>query len=367
VAQMTRRQADPGRNRRGSAWRAVVLTVAGVVAVAAIAAITVTSLSRGGSSTAARGGSPGALVPKAGSGGRKAPVFPASSLAPAHGALFGAWVQASGYAGPGAEQAAVTAFEQAIGRNLGIDSLYVAWTGPMPMATIRWDLARGTVPMITWAAARTNQIEAGADDATIRAQAVSLKAVGHPVLLRWFPEMDLRQARADAVSPGAFVTAWRRIHTIFQRVGADNVRWVWCPDSQGFDHHTAQAYYPGDAYVDWTCADGYNWGPAHGGSWRSFEEVFAPFYNWGQSVGKPMLIGEFGTVEGKPGAKATWLAQAARVIQTRFPAIRAVVYFNSDHLNFGRYWNWKVTTSRSALTAFRDFAHDQYFSDMPPT
>ena len=80
-----------------------------------------------------------------------------------------------------------------------------------------------------------------------------------------------------------------------------------------------------------------------------------------------MLIGEFGTVEGAPGAKAGWFAQAGLAIRTLFPAIRAVVYFESDHRNFGRFFDWRVTTSRSALAAFRAFAHDPYFSARPPT
>ncbi len=49
-----------------------------------------------------------------------------------------------------------------------------------------------------------------------------------------------------------------------------------------------------------------------------------------------MLVGEFGTVEGAPGAKAAWFAQAGLTIRTLFPAIRAVVYFNSDHPDFGK-------------------------------
>ena len=80
---------------------------------------------------------------------------------------------------------------------------------------------------------------------------------------------------------------------------------------QALPSGTAQAYYPGNAYVDWICADGYNWAPElPGASWRSFQEIFAPFYRWGRSTGKPMVIGEFGTVEGAPGAKAAWFAQA---------------------------------------------------------
>lgn len=238
----------------------------------------------------------------------------------------------------------------------------------MLWAAVRWDLARGTIPMITWAAARADRVAAGADDSGIRAAALQLKALHAPVLLRWFAEMDLSQNRTYAVSPATFVAAWRRIHDIFRRAGATNVRWVWCPSSSGFARQTAQAYYPGNAYVDWVCADGYNWAPElPGTSWSSFREIFEPFYAWGLSVGKPMLIGEFGTVEGRAGAKAAWFTQADRAIRTQFPGIRAVVYFESDHQNFGRFFNWKVTTSRSALAAFRRFAHDPYFSARPPT
>ncbi len=299
---------------------------------------------------------------------QKIAVFPASSLAPAHGALFGASVQATGYSGPDAAQSAVAAFEHTVGRNLAINSLYAPWAGPMPWVTARWDLARGTIPMITWAGTSTRQIAAGADDATIRAQARQFKALRGPVLLRWLAEMNLGQNRADVGSPGAFMIAWRRMHRIFQRTGATNVRWVWCPNGIGFARHTSQAYYPGNAYVDWICADGYNWAPAlPGASWSSFQQIFTPFYDWGLSTGKPMLIGEFGTVEGAPGAKAAWFAQADRTIRTQFPAIRALVYFESDHQNFGRYFNWSVTSSRSALAAFRAFAHDPYFSASPPT
>ena len=295
-------------------------------------------------------------------------VFPAFSLAPPHGALFGAWVQPTAYSRPDAEQKAVAAFEKAIGRPLAIDSLYTPWTGPMPTDIARWDLDRGTVPLISWGAARTDRVAAGAYDSTIREEALQLKALRAPVFLRWFAEMDLRGNRPEAVSPTTFVAAWRRIHRIFQSVGATNVRWVWCPDSSGFSQGTAQAYYPGNVYVDWIAADGYNWASQlPDTSWSSFADIFAAFYNWGLSVGKPMLIGEFGTVEGAPGAKAAWFTEADRTLRTQFSAIRAVVYFESNHENFGRYFNWKATTSASAFAAFRRFAHDPYFSRMPST
>lgn len=357
MGHVTRRQHGAGRQWwRGSGWRAAAVTAAAITAAAAVAVAVLVGTPRGGLPLSAPGG-----------GGQKVPVFPAASLAPARGALFGASVQATGSSGD-AEQAAVVAFERVIGRTLAINSLYAPWTGPMPSAIARWDLARGTLPMITWGSAPAGRIAAGAYDSTIRAQALRLKKLRAPVLLRWFAEMNLGMNRAYAVSPATFVTAWRRIHVIFSRSGAANVRWVWCPNDSGFAQGTAQAYYPGNAYVDWICADGFNWAPGlPGASWTSFSQIFWPFYRWGGSLGKPMLIGEFGTLEGTPGAKAAWFSQADRALRTQFPAVRAVVYFESNHQNFGRFFNWRVTTSQSALAAFRAFAHDPYFSARPPT
>jgi glycosyl hydrolase family 26 len=297
----------------------------------------------------------------AGSVSRQPQGVAPSSLAPSYGALFGAWVQPTngdGYTVDG-EEAAIVALERAIGRKLAVDQLYVSWAAPMPVAVARWDLGQGIIPMISWAGARTDLIAAGAYDSMIRASALQLKALHRPVLLRWFAEMNLS---TDALSPASFVAAWRHIRSIFSSVGANNVRWVWCPSASLFGTTGAQAYYPGSSYVDWVGADGYNWAPERpDSSWRSFGQIFSSFYRWGLSTRKPLLVGEYGVVEGGPGAKAAWFMQADHELRTQFPAIRAVVYFDSDHKAFGRYFNWRVTTSSSALAAFRAFADDRYF------
>jgi hypothetical protein len=291
------------------------------------------------------------------------PQYPAESLAPARGALFGAWVQPVNSSVASPEVSAVSSFERTIGRKLAINNFYTAWAAPMPVAVARWDLRHGTIPMISWAAARTDWIAAGRYDRQIRAAARELKSLHGPVMLRWFWEMGLPQNRRNAVSPASYVAAWRRMHAIFAAVGATNVRWVWCPNISDFVHGDASAYYPGKSDVDWIGADGYNWAPDVAGQpWKSFAQIFTPFYRWGLPTGKPMLIGEYGTAEGKPGAKAAWFRQADREIKTQFPALRAVVYFNSGQMH---YLNWRVTSSKSALAAFKAFAKDPYFEARP--
>jgi hypothetical protein len=284
------------------------------------------------------------------------------SLVPSAGALFGAWVEPTDGFTTSDEESAVTALEHRLGRSLAIDQLYVRWDAPMPLAVARWDLQHGTIPMISWAGAPTSLIASGRYDAQIRARALQLRALPGPVMLRWFAEMDGTANRADAGSPKTFVAAWRHIHSIFASVGASNVSWVWCPTAFNFSTGYAQQFYPGNDFVDWVGADGYNWAPRRPGShWTSFGQIFSSFYQWGASTGKPLLVGEFGVLEAAPGQKAAWLRQAGQELRTQFPAIRAVVYFDSDHENF----NWRVTTSSSAFAAFRAFATDTYFRARP--
>ncbi len=290
--------------------------------------------------------------------------LPGNELTPPNGTLFGAYVEPSG----DSLKAAVVRLEQALGRTLAINEIYIHFTWPMPLSLARWDLNRGTIPLISWGKVSAAQVASGAYDSLIRQRALQLKSLRRPVLLRWFAEMDGARNAYLAGPPATYIAAWRRIHAIFDRVGATNVSWVWCPNAGGFASGRAQRYYPGAQYVNWIGADGYNWGPDRPRTpWRTFGAIFSAFYRWGRATGKPLIVGEYGTVEGRPGAKARWFRQAAAVLSTTMRAIRAVVYFDSLHEDFGTLWfNWRVTSSASSLAAFRAFARTPYFAADPP-
>jgi hypothetical protein len=280
---------------------------------------------------------------------------------PDHGALFGAYAEPSGGDDFGAYVGAIVNLEHDIGRKLAIDNIYDRWTHKLPINIARWDLRHGTIPMISWAGAPTNLIVSGAYDNLIRSSARQLKSLHGPVMLRWLYEMDGVAQRHLVRSPASFVQAWRHIHNIFAAAGANNVSWVWCPNAWNFGTGLSQRYYPGSHYVNWICADGYNWAPKRDADWNSFAHIFSAFYRWGARTGKPLMVGEFGVLEASPGKKAAWYRQTDRQLRTMFPAIRAVVYFNSDHEGY----NWRITTSASALAAFRAFATDPYFGALP--
>jgi hypothetical protein len=262
--------------------------------------------------------------------------------------------------GLSAEKAAVEELEQQIGRTLDINHNFYTWDEPFPSETERWDLQAGRIPMISWngRGVTTKRIATGAYDDMIRQRARQTKALGEPVLIRWFWEMDGRKKAEWAGTPEEYVAAWRHIVRTFRDEAADNVRWVWCPNASAFNDGEAQLFYPGDDFVDWICADGYNWAPGRvGDEWESFKDIFGGFYGWAALHNKPIMVGEFGVQERNPGEKAQWITEAREAIKTDFPMMRAIVYFSSN-----ADYDWRLTTSDSALQAFKDLANDPMFN-----
>ncbi len=203
-----------------------------------------------------------AIVVSAPAGAASAP----GPLEPAGGALFGAYVKPLTGWNRDDVEAAIADLEAQLGRRLGIDHHYYPWHVAFPSWKEPWDLQHGRIPMITWGSVSTAKVNSGALDEIIRSRALGIRALEGPVFLRWFAEMDGDFHDELAVSPASYVRAWRRVRWIFAEAGAWNAVWVWCPTAWGFTEGSAQAHYPGDAYVDWVCADGYNWAPAAPGT-----------------------------------------------------------------------------------------------------
>jgi hypothetical protein len=252
-----------------------------------------------------------------------------------------------------AKQRRTLDIESVMGRKMDVDHVYTGWTDPFPGWREKWDVTMGRVPFVSWAKASTSAINSGRYDGLIRKRAADVKAFGSPILLQWFHEMDGARNKRIAGSPAKFIAAWKRIHGIFERAGVKNVSWVWCPNAWGYSTGDAQKFYPGDEYVDWICANGYNWNPGRSGDeWRSFEWIFQDFYDWAAGRGKPLMIGEFGVQERRSGEKAEWIRDAADTLKTKFPKIKAVVYFNVEKRH-----DWRIRTS-SAKAAWRSFAKE---------
>jgi len=296
-----------------------------------------------GAATLAPGADAVDLAPSLAKGGKVVP--------PATGTWVGTYEEQSG--SQIVKQNRIFDLEELLGRTIDVDHNYTAWKEPFPGWREKWDVAHGRIPFVSWAKTSTSSINSGRYDGLIKQRAEDVKEFGYPVLLEWFWEMDGSRNKHIAGSPASFIAAWKRIHRIFDRAGVTNVSWVWCPNAWGFTTGEAQKFYPGDEYVDWICANGYNWAPARkGDQWRSFEWIFKSFYDWAIGHGKPLMIGEFGVQERKPGEKAQWLREATNTLKTKYTGIKAVVYFNVK-----KKYNWRLQTD-SARGAFKYLAKE---------
>ncbi len=233
----------------------------------------------------------------------------------------------------------------------------------------------GSIPLIDWGSwnlgAGSAQPEFGLStiyngnhDAYITQWALAAKAWGHPFFLRFDWEMNGNWAfpwseQLNGNQPGDYVRAWRHVHDIFTQNGVTNVTWVWCPNISSPVTRPMASLYPGDAYVDWTCLDGYNNYPVwldfntvftgRGIDWinNSYEELLA------LAPGKPIMIAEVASLEAGDGGamKAAWITDAfGAQLLNKFPRIKAVVWFNWNDNN--PVYSFPVESSSPSLAAF---------------
>jgi hypothetical protein len=295
---------------------------------------------------------------------------------------WGAWIDGNVYGREDApwDSATIAQFERDVGKNVSIIHFGQPWQNCSatsceftPFMTDAMNLTRehGAIPMVTWGSwARQRGVEqqdfrlaaiaAGGFDGYIRSWALAAKAWGHPFFLRLDHEMNITCCWPWAVRENDnrvrdYVAMWRHVHDIFTSVGATNVTWVWCPNRvYAGSAGPLASLYPGDAYVDWTCLDGYNWGaprPHNATRWISFGQLFTDTYRLITTTiapSKPMMIGETGSAEAG-GSKARWLTLAFSDLATRFPRVKAFVWFNAR----ANDEDWAIETSASAEAAFR--------------
>jgi hypothetical protein len=261
----------------------------------------------------------------------------------------------------------------------------------------------GSIPMLNWGswqlgkgvnqpAFKLTNITRGDYDTYLTQFAKDAKAWGSPFFFRFDHEMNIggqfswnysdtwtNPATGTNYKNSAsdFINMWRHVVNIFNREGATNVTWVWCPNIYFRSGSKALPFmqgYPGDSYVDWTCVDGYN----KSTSMTTFSSLFTDSYNvLQQKVSgadtacstlvdscnpgkKPMMIGEWATVEAGDGGgkKAAWIKDALLTqLPNNFPKIKAVVWFN-----WNTTANQIIESTSTALSGFKTGISLSYFA-----
>ena len=186
----------------------------------------------------------------------------------------------------------------------------------------------------------------------------------------WYPWGD---------KPEDLKLAWRYLHNMFKNAGIDDaVDWVWCANNVDVDSHDdITLYYPGDDVVDWLSLDGYNWGSNYSfSSWKSFDETFSQQYvkMVTSFPGKPVMLGEVSSAEphdlpnanwGQNGddsdageSKEEWVADMMQSIQSYYPAIKSIVWFNTN-----KELRWGLNLDgNTGLSAYNHAVSDPYFA-----
>jgi beta-mannanase len=145
-----------------------------------------------------------------------------------------------------------------------------------------------------------------------------------------------------------YVAAWRHVHNIFTRVGATNATWVWCPNNGNAKGSIANlaSFYPGNAYVNWTCTDVYSYGKHSGRSAGSWNALAGPTYQAISRLAphKPMMVGEFNAASAG-GSQPSWLSSVLAEIPNAYPKIHAVILFDT-------FRQWELEDHPASVTAF---------------
>lgn len=186
-----------------------------------------------------------------------------------------------------------------------------------------------------------------------------------PFFFRWNWEMNGTWfAWSGSTSNTDYINAWRRIYTIFKQQNANNVTWVWCPNTVYPGSVPLSQVFPGNDYIDWTCMDGYNFGATKGvNDWKTFNTVFKSTYDQilALAPNKPMMIAETGSTE-LGGNKAAWITDAlVTQLPTNYPKIYAVVWFNWNIVENGIQYDWQIESSQSAQNAFASAIAPDYY------
>lgn len=289
---------------------------------------------------------------------------------------WGSWIDGEVYGGGGDapwDQGTWNVFEGHTGKPVSIVHFGqpAPWTQSFAAEPLNLTKARGAIPLMDMGSngATLAEIASGAQDAFLTSWAKSVKGYEKPFFFRWDWEMNgtwFKWGEEAAANPANYIAAWQHFREVADAQGATNITWVWCPNVK-FTGSTSLAFlYPGDAYVDWTCIDAYNFGtnPIKPGTWTSFSSLVQPTYSELLSIApnKPIMLGETASTE-IGGSKSEWIADALGTqIPKNFPKIKAVNWFNWNIVENGSRWDWQIESSASAQASFANVISSPFYA-----
>jgi hypothetical protein len=309
---------------------------------------------------------------------------PADELLPPGGGVF-----------TGLTDGSYSEFEHQVGKHPAVNGVFVTWGRTLGsafgeaqanharlMLHISTSQGYGAPEQIT-----PLGIAQGHGDGYLLSLSEAIAQSGRPVYIRLLPEMDQANnsycafnpdgsSRGPSHSSANFRQAWRRAVIVLRGgpVAAIDARlhalglpplhgtsattlpqlpvaFAWVPQTEGTPNtqaNSADAYYPGDAYVDWVGTDFYSLYPNFAGLQRFYAD----------HPGKPFTFGEWALWEGDdPG----WVRQLFGFIASH-PRVRMLLYNQGERTN-GPFRLSRYPNSRREIRRF--FAARRFLAYTP--
>jgi len=322
-------------------------------------------------------------------------------LVPQQGAYTGAYID-FGDTEDDVSLDAIENFEELVGKHQAIIASSSYWgekSFPEENINIIW--RHGSIPLVYWSPwdkpydedsgpdvfSLTN-ILAGKCDAYIDMWAEGAHKFGHPMFVSfcnemngtWFPWSGCfyggkTPVSADApkksLGPETFKKAYRYVVDRVRARGASNIIWVFHVMNYSYPQdvwNLAAQYYPGSDYVDWLGLSVYGQQDSDD-PWVDFP----PLIDWPYEEmrrldpGKPIMLAEWGIGEfPKFGSKSKFIKDAFNLIKTKYPLVKAAVFWHERWLNEDdSYSNLHVNSSPESLDAYRNGVADPYWIGTP--
>ena len=258
--------------------------------------------------------------------------------------------------------APLTSLESAVAGHAAVVHFFISDWESFPLERVQTIAAHGSTPLVTMdfvrspAASCDDSILNGDIDGYLREWANAAKSYGGVVWLRPFPEMNGNWSNWCGVvgsnTSANTVAAWKHVHDIFAAAGATNVKFVWnvngtsVPDTSA---NSIEAYWPGDAYVDYVSVDGYNFGAhASWSTWSTPQQIFGDSYRRVTALtSRPFFIAETACTS-NGGDKPSWMTDFFKSMATRFPKVAGVCWFSAD-----KEENWRADQNADTVSAMK--------------
>lgn len=250
----------------------------------------------------------------------------------------------------------LTEFDAQVGR-AALTVTYVHFGTPVTYLAqlIATTIHQGAEPILEFEPGRfgrdTSQIAAGTggSDSWLRQLGQTIRALGYPVAISFFPEMNGPWHKAWSSGPSGYVQAYRHVHAVLAGQADSLITWFWQPSAIHKDTPDPMPWWPGPGYVDVAAMDSYYYYKHD-----MFDAVF------GRTIalirradpGLPIMIGET--------AAGPLFGRQVTEIDDLFAGIRrtgliGLVWFNQFQHKppYQFHQDWRLQDHPAALAAFR--------------